>query len=164
MTRHAPAPARSRLPLSARWVLITLGTDVAASVAAGSSLNRPWRLGPFSTTLVYHATSSITVVPFHTWWLAPLLCLFAAAALLAGWVSRQGIGCVGAGLAAGGILGNTLIGVLHPTRGVADYLTVNHGPWFTSFNFADVGVVVGSLLLVLGVLLAARRGELRLRA
>jgi signal peptidase II len=83
-----------------------------------------------------------------------LLALSAIAVALAGLVSRNATVATGAGLLVGGSLGNLIDRI---ARGaVTDFIDFAHYP---AFNIADCGITVGAVLIVLGLLADAERGE-----
>jgi len=80
--------------------------------------------------------------------------LCAIAIALAGLVSRNPMVAAGAGLLVGGSVGNLVDRVLHGA--VTDFIDPVRWP---AFNVADIGIVVGASLIVLGLLREEPRPE-----
>lgn len=76
-----------------------------------------------------------------------VLALCAIALALAGLVSRNPAVAAGAGLLVGGSLGNLIDRLMHGA--VTDFLDPVRWP---AFNVADIGIVVGATLIVIGLL------------
>jgi signal peptidase II len=83
-----------------------------------------------------------------------VLALCAIAAALAGLVSRNPMVAAGAGMLVGGSLGNLIDRLMHGA--VTDFLDPVRWP---AFNIADIGIVVGATLIVLGLLREEPRPE-----
>jgi signal peptidase II len=80
-----------------------------------------------------------------------VVALSAIALTLAGFAHRHPMVSAGGGLLVGGSVGNLVDRLMHD--GVTDYLDPAHWP---AFNLADVGIVVGAALIVLGLLQSER--------
>jgi signal peptidase II len=83
-----------------------------------------------------------------------VVALCAIAIALAGIVHRNGIVAIGAGLLVGGAVGNLIDRLLR--GGVTDFLDPVRWP---AFNVADVGIVCGAALIVVGLMAASERDE-----
>ena len=80
-----------------------------------------------------------------------VVALSGIALTLAGFAHRHPLVSAGGGLLVGGSVGNLIDRLMH--NGVTDYLDPAHWP---AFNLADVGIVVGAALIVLGLLQTER--------
>jgi signal peptidase II len=87
-------------------------------------------------------TGNQTVIAIVT-----VLALTGIAVAMTGLVKRNPMAAVGAGLLAGGALGNLVDRVLH--GGVTDFVKLTHWP---AFNIADMAITAGAILIVLGLL------------
>ena len=70
---------------------------------------------------------------------------------------------IGAGVAAGGAIGNLVSGIVWWGAGVPDPLVVRAGAGGIAFNLADVFVLTGDVLLLSAATLHALRNRARLR-
>jgi hypothetical protein len=127
-----------------RWLLI--GT--AAVVATIDLLHKT------AVSTPYHHLRSIAVVGVAA------LVILALVTLVPRLPSRAA--SLGAGLAAGGALGN-LVSVLAWSEGVPDPLVVAGARYGIAFNLADVFAVAGDAMLVSAAVVYGLRNRLRLR-
>ncbi len=88
-----------------------------------------------------------------------IVALAAIAAALAGLVRRNPMAATGAGLLGGGSVGNLVDRLLH--GGVTDFIHFSPPPLnlADTFNFADMAIVAGAGLIVLGLLQQGEDGE-----
>lgn len=88
-----------------------------------------------------------------------VLALCAIAVALASVVRRNAFAATGAGLLGGGSIGNLIDRLIH--GGVTDYIhfTVSPLDLADTFNIADVAIVVGAGLIVVGLLQHGESGE-----
>ena len=83
-----------------------------------------------------------------------VIALCAIAVALAGLVARNATVAAGAGLLVGGSIGNLIDRLAHGA--VTDFLDPARWP---AFNIADIGIVTGAALIVLGLLRDAEEAE-----
>lgn len=83
-----------------------------------------------------------------------VIALCAIALALAGLVARNATVAAGAGLLAGGSIGNLIDRLVHGA--VTDFLDPARWP---AFNIADIGIVTGAALIVLGLMRDAEEAE-----
>jgi signal peptidase II len=76
-----------------------------------------------------------------------VLALCAIAVALAGLVSRNPLVAAGAGMLVGGSLGNLIDRLMHGA--VTDFIDPARWP---AFNVADIGIVMGAALIIVGLL------------
>jgi signal peptidase II len=88
-----------------------------------------------------------------------VVALTAIAAALAGLVRRNPVAATGAGLLGGGSIGNLVDRLVH--GGVTDYIHFSPPPLnlADTFNLADMCIVAGAGLIVLGLLQQGESGE-----
>lgn len=127
-----------------------LGAGAAAATVAAADLLEKW----FDAGALHHPRSAGALA----------LMAVVAAALIAivpripSWPVA-----IGAGIAAGGAIGNLVSGIVWWGSGVPDPLVVRGAAGGIAFNLADVFVLAGDMLLLSAAVLYALRNRARLR-
>jgi lipoprotein signal peptidase len=112
--------------------------------------------GPFSLQLIYDPSTTFAHVARSSGLLV-LLSLLVGGAL--GWCAHHFASrsfTSGAGLALGGLASNMADGLTHRPHGVVDFITLCNN--WVDFNLADLAVVTGVTLALIGVLRAVLSG------
>jgi signal peptidase II len=154
---------RERREQLARWrrcgilALLVLGVDQAAKVAVRGTLDPRESIGivpGFEISRVTNEGIAFGLFPGRQGIVAVLtvVALSVIAIVLAGLVHRHPVVAVGGGLLMGGSISNLFDRLMHD--GVTDYLDPARWP---AFNVADIGIVTGAALIVLGLLQASER-------
>jgi signal peptidase II len=146
-------------PRSVRHLGLVLG--VAAAVLLLDQLTKWWALDALSThtihvvwtlhlNLVRNAGSAFSVVKSGGQFIAPLAVIVVVWLLWQGRSASSLVGAVALGLVLGGAIGNLVDRALRSDAGfmqgrVIDFIDFQ---WWPVFNVADMGVVVGGILLV----------------
>lgn len=151
---------RRRLDLVVTVGLVVLVLDQATKhwalgrLSGGRVIESVWSLR-FSLTYNTGASFSLGSDQGIGPWVG-IIALVVVAVLAFGETSRSTWGAVAAGLVAGGAIGNLIDrafrgddGFMH--GGVIDFIDLQ---WWPVFNIADMGVVVGAILLVISSLRA----------
>jgi signal peptidase II len=160
-TREAVADAiarRNRRQTKARWygfaalalAVLVLDQVTKAIIRAELDLrDRHEVFSWFSISRVNNEGIAFGLFPGRQGAIAVLtvVALSAIAVALAGLVSRNPIVAAGAGLLVGGSLGNLIDRLAHGA--VTDFLDPARWP---AFNLADIGIVTGAALIVLGLM------------
>jgi signal peptidase II len=158
------AARRERREARARWrrfvllaAIVLVADQVAKAIVRGSMApGETYQVFPgFSLSRVTNEGIAFGLFPGRQEMVAVLtvVALSGIALTLAGFAHRHPLVSGGGGLLVGGSLGNLIDRLLHD--GVTDYLDPARWP---AFNLADIGIVTGAILIVVGLLQAEEKG------